>query len=694
MGSTIASNKVRHEYLIDSIKHYGMALTLGEKHVYQALPRMLAMWLEFTSQSCSPSDVEGVYESQEQVNKMIESFASKIPEHVFYTALPQLISSVVHENEETSKNVALILRNVLARYPGQAMWSCGWLRFSKNEMKKKAGEVSYQQIVTFRIHPFLFNIPNASLYSISGNFCLGKQEVTENSKWKANGRSAQYFQEHFYFLHPPGRVSYLNPNPTCFPSSLDLILFVSFTHLHKCRFVPKKEQNSVKMKVPAFGTKLTNFVPPIQAALTVSPGVLEGSVTDAFPTFVPRMRAFDRELKIMQSKAKPKKVRVFAVPSRMAQRSSLSDVGDRVDEDIGEMHFLVKKEAKGDLRKDSRVQDLNNVINRLFSSRGSTGPNRRQRLRLQLRTFSVVCLAEDCGILEWVPNTESLRSVISNTFNPQVEATSIHRRGNRLTNFNDADMRNTFLKCQDLYFKKGNLSLATKKFHELILQNYRPVMYWWFVQNFSSPHAWFEARSNFAMSTAVWSAVGHIIGLGDRHSENILIDTTCGECVHVDFDCIFDKGLLLPRPEVIPFRLTPNMVDALGPSGVDGMYTGALIEAMSTLRKNKDTLLSVLEPFLKDPVINLKSSKSSEKYKDSAKDSIAKIEGRLNGVYNLKNPNKKNVKRQDRDGYSNNEDDHANSTQLSVEGQVQKMIMEATSHENLVQVYIGWMPWI
>ena len=140
--STVSSNKVRHEYLIDSIKHYGMALTLGEKHVYQALPRMLALWLEFTSQSCSSSDPEVLYESQDQVNKIIGSFASRIPEHVFYTALPQLISSVVHENEETSKNVTLILRNVLARYPGQAMWSCGWLRFSKNEMKKKAGEVS------------------------------------------------------------------------------------------------------------------------------------------------------------------------------------------------------------------------------------------------------------------------------------------------------------------------------------------------------------------------------------------------------------------------------------------------------------------------------------------------------------------------------------------------------------------------
>jgi len=48
--------------------------------------------------------------------------------------------------------------------------------------------------------------------------------------------------------------------------------------------------------------------------------------------------------------------------------------------------------------------------------------------------------------------------------------------------------------------------------------------------------------------------VGHIVGLGDRHGENILIDTMSGECVHVDFECLFDKGLMLQRPEIVPFR--------------------------------------------------------------------------------------------------------------------------------------------
>ena len=471
------------------------------------------------------------------------------------------------------------------------------------------------------------------------------------------------------------------------------------------RFTPKGNHSAVKMNAPPQfdSAELTDFIPPIQAALSLSPGALEQSATtDIFPSFVPRMRAFNPELKIMASKAKPKKVSIFAVPANVAQRNTkLPTNGHSIAQDAGEMHFLVKQEAKGDLRKDSRVQDLNNVINRIFAGRkGSSGPNsRRRRLRLQLRTFSVVCLTEDSGILEWVPNTESLRAVITETYNPQFEPNSVHRRGSRITNFGDNELKNAFMKCQEVYFKKGNLELATKKFDELILKQYLPVMYWWFVQNFSRPQSWFEARTNFTLSTAVWSAVGHLIGLGDRHSENILIDTKCGECVHVDFDCIFDKGLLLPRPEVIPFRLTPNMLDAFGPTGADGLYAGALTESMRTLRQNRDTLLSVLEPFLNDPVINFsKSKQKSKEDKDAkkkdaknAKNSIAKIEGRLNGEYNLINPNPGKVK-----GNKNAPStvDPTHISRLSVEGQVQKMIMEATSHENLVQVYVGWMPWI
>ena len=37
------------------------------------------------------------------------------------------------------------------------------------------------------------------------------------------------------------------------------------------------------------------------------------------------------------------------------------------------------------------------------------------------------------------------------------------------------------------------------------------------------------------------SIVGYIVGLGDRHGENILIDSTNGDSVHVDFSCLFNR---------------------------------------------------------------------------------------------------------------------------------------------------------
>lgn len=42
--------------------------------------------------------------------------------------------------------------------------------------------------------------------------------------------------------------------------------------------------------------------------------------------------------------------------------------------------------------------------------------------------------------------------------------------------------------------------------------------------------------------------------------------------MHVDFNCLFNKGLAFEYPERVPFRMTHNMVKAMGPTGVEGMF--------------------------------------------------------------------------------------------------------------------------
>lgn len=53
--------------------------------------------------------------------------------------------------------------------------------------------------------------------------------------------------------------------------------------------------------------------------------------------------------------------------------------------------------------------------------------------------------------------------------------------------------------------------------------------------------------------------VGHLMGLGDRHLDNILLNKHTGRVVHIDYNIIFDKGRQLHVPEIVPFRLTPML---------------------------------------------------------------------------------------------------------------------------------------
>lgn len=68
----------------------------------------------------------------------------------------------------------------------------------------------------------------------------------------------------------------------------------------------------------------------------------------------------------------------------------------------------------------------------------------------------------------------------------------------------------------------------------------RPVMRHHFLDRHKDPRDWYKMRLNYTRSVATTSIVGHILGLGDRHGSNIMLDNSTGEHVHVDFGIAFD----------------------------------------------------------------------------------------------------------------------------------------------------------
>lgn len=72
-------------------------------------------------------------------------------------------------------------------------------------------------------------------------------------------------------------------------------------------------------------------------------------------------------------------------------------------------------------------------------------------------------------------------------------------------------------------------------------KRFKPVMRHYFTERHKTPMAWFGMRLNYSRSVATTSIVGHVLGLGDRHTSNILIDNVSGEIIHIDLGIAFDQ---------------------------------------------------------------------------------------------------------------------------------------------------------
>jgi ataxia telangiectasia mutated family protein len=71
-------------------------------------------------------------------------------------------------------------------------------------------------------------------------------------------------------------------------------------------------------------------------------------------------------------------------------------------------------------------------------------------------------------------------------------------------------------------------------------KRFKPVMRHFFTEKHKDPMGWFAMRLNYTRSVAVTSMVGYILGIGDRHLSNIMIDQVTGDLIHIDFGITFE----------------------------------------------------------------------------------------------------------------------------------------------------------
>jgi serine/threonine-protein kinase ATR len=367
---------------------------------------------------------------------------------------------------------------------------------------------------------------------------------------------------------------------------------------------------------------------PLESMLTASlPSVTENVNMKAhkpFPKDVVTISTFMDEVSVLQSLQRPRKISIRG-----------SD---------GNLYALLCK-PKDDLRKDQRLMEFNGMINRALKRDAKCSER-----RLYIKTYAVTPLNEECGLIEWVDKLKTLRDILLKSYK----------------------QKNVVINYGELRTMLAEASSDPNRLHiftDQIISKFPPAFHEWFVEMFPELDTWFAARLRYTRSCAVMSIVGHVLGLGDRHGENILFEEGNGGTFHVDFNCLFDKGLTFERPEVVPFRLTHNMVDAFGAYGYEGPFRKSCELTLNILQQHQDTLMTILETFLYDPTtdfIGKKKKKQVVNVPDTPEGVLESVHNKVRGLLPME------------------------SVPLSVEGYVQELIRQATDPLRLASMYIGW----
>eukprot|EP00397_Hematodinium_sp_SG-2012_P000367 GEMP01000367.1.p1 GENE.GEMP01000367.1~~GEMP01000367.1.p1 ORF type:complete len:2231 (+),score=524.89 GEMP01000367.1:559-6693(+) len=422
-----------------------------------------------------------------------------------------------------------------------------------------------------------------------------------------------------------------------------------------------KKEAAAKMILKSVGLKSASLKEIVEAVHTVanfyhhladqkvSPGQRQ---TTGIPlNSIPGYEEARKKIKLLPPiTASPDNALMAGLPStyrHVESGISCPSILEVMDSDGVRHKQLVK--GRDDLRQDMVVQQLFEQLNQVFVDNGFFDS--------RLRTYKVVPLSPSSGVCEWVQNTVSIGGYIAQArakYHPE-----------------DWPQAKCAKMMAPLVAKQNNVSLERKLqgFME-ILKNTHPVLHLFFYEHFPDTQEWFEAKRRFRASVAVSSMVGFIIGLGDRHLQNILIDPKSGEVVHIDFGMTFDYGRSHQGiPELVPFRLTRDICSALGPMGINhGGFRKCCEDTMQTMRGFSEVITTIVEVFAYDPMVRWCNVVRDEQ-NGMARLAVFGVRRKLEGV------------------------DEDRTVGLSVGTLVERLLNRAIDNTRLCQMFQGWSPW-
>ncbi|XP_033610718.1 serine/threonine-protein kinase atr isoform X2 [Cryptotermes secundus] len=390
-------NTIGGEIQVNMVNSYGKSLRYGCSYIYQSMPRMLSIWLDFgTSLSemekdrdktrGKPDEMTGMKTSLDKMTRIIDQLIEDLPPYMFLTAFSQLVSRICHPHPDVFKHLKTIIAYMLLVYPQQSLWMLMPVYKSSSMFRAKRCEDVLND-------PIFRNTKNMKLLNDFTRLTEKLIELTEK----------------------PIGADVRNITVSTLVSSLPRLL-----------------------KSPDF----SDIMMPCQQFTVIQLPTDENRIIghDPFPAKQVFIKEICDELTVLPSLQKPRRI------------SFIGSDGNQ---------YMMMCKAKDDLRKDFRFMEFNNVVNRYLRK----DPESRQR-GLYIRTYHVVPLNEECGIVEWVPKLVAYRNILIR----------LYKEAGIYTN--------------NKQHLSDSHSAKREKFERFLLPKHPPVFDEWFRFTFPEPYAW------------------------------------------------------------------------------------------------------------------------------------------------------------------------------------------------------------
>ncbi|KAI9757288.1 MAG: hypothetical protein M4579_003499 [Chaenotheca gracillima] len=346
-----------------------------------------------------------------------------------------------------------------------------------------------------------------------------------------------------------------------------------------------------------------------------------------------------------------------------------------------------------DIRQDERVMQLFGLVNTLLANDSECF----QR-HLSIQSYPAIPLSQSSGLLGWVPNSDTFHVLIREYRESHKILLNIEHRI-MLQMAPDYDALTLMQKVEVFGYALDNTT-GQDLYRVLWLKS-------------KSSESWLDRRTNYIRSLGVMSMVGYILGLGDRHPSNLMLDRITGKVIHIDFGDCFEVAMHREKyPERVPFRLTRMLTYAMEVSNIEGSFRITCENVMRVLRDNKESLMAVLEAFIHDPLLNWRlgnrESPPQPSFPSERRQSIVgdvpeprsrpdSLRPRARSILppeaeqepkEVQNARALQVLSRVKEKLTGH--DFKPEEELSVPDQVDKLLAQATNLENLCQHYIGW----